>query len=534
MTKLARVVHLTNCCEYDSQKFQLELKEMKMKTQKRTAQAILMSAVAMLLVASAYVLTSSTSPVSAQADDAIHALKQQGQAFAAVSEKASPAVVFVQVEKEVVGTSTFRDSRGREIPLDKLGPQGEFFRRFLPDEMEAPQRQRGQGSGFFISSDGYLITNNHVVNGAERVVVFTNDGDKYEAEVIGADPKSDIALIKVKGDDFPYLELGDSDSVQVGEWVLAIGSPFGQQNSVTAGIVSAKGRTDMRILGQNGYEDFIQTDAAINPGNSGGPLIDLDGNVIGVNTAIISRSGGYNGIGLAVPVDIAAFVMEQLKSTGTVTRGFLGVQIENLDPDMAEGQGLRRGANGVFVQGVVPGTPAEEAGLQAQDIIVKLNGDEVVDSGHFRNKISMVRPGNKVSLVVLRETREHEVDVRVGETPMDDAEVLARGETPKAQEPSALKELGITIQNLDEEVAEQFGYDGESGVLISRVTPGGPAFEKGIRSGSLIQEVNDMPVANLDEFKAALDKVPTSKRVIVLHVLEGEFARYVALPRPKP
>jgi len=502
-----------------------------MSSHKRTVQ-VLIGAVAIALAAFAYIGSSTGGSVSAQADDAINALKQQGQAFSAVSAKASPAVVFVRVERE--RENTMRDSRGREIPFDELGPRGEeFFRRFFPDEDPGSRpKQIGQGSGFFVSSDGYLLTNNHVVGGADKVSVFTNDGDEYEAEVVGTDPNTDIALIKVDGDGFPYLELGDSSGLQVGEWVLAIGSPFGQTNSVTAGIVSAKGRTQMRILGQNGYENFIQTDAAINPGNSGGPLIDLDGNVVGVNTAIISRSGGYNGIGLAVPVNMASFVMEQLKDGGSVTRGFLGVKIENLDPDMAEGQGLKRSANGVFVQEVVPDTPAEEAGLKSQDIIVKLNGDEVLDSGDFRNKISMVRPGRKVSLVVLRNTREREFDVRVGELPEDPTQ-LARAESQREEEPSALKELGIYIQNIDDEIAEELGYKGVNGVLISRVVPGGPAFEKGLRRGNLIQEVNDTQVGNRREFFQALDKIPADKRVIVLHVSDGEFSRYVALPRPK-
>ncbi len=497
---------------------------------KRTAQLMFVSAVAVVLVASVSMLTSTGGVVSAQADEAIHALKQQGQAFAAVSAKASPAVVFVQVEKEV--ERSVRDSRGHEIPLDKLGPQGEFFRRFLPDESQEPQRMRGQGSGFFISEDGYLITNNHVVGGAAKVMVVTNDGDEYDAEVIGADPQSDVALIKVEGNGFPYLELGDSNNLQVGEWVLAIGSPFGQTGTVTAGIVSAKGRTNMRILGQTGYENFIQTDAAINPGNSGGPLIDLDGRVVGVNTAIISASGGYNGIGLAIPVRMAKFVADQLKDGGTVTRGFLGVQIENLDPDMAEGLGLERHANGVFVQQVMPDTPASDAGLKSKDIIVRLNGDEVVNSGDFRNRISMVRPGNKVSLVVLRNTREKEVDVRVGELPEDPAQT-ARAQSSRKDEPSALKELGISIQNLDDDIASQLGYEGQEGVLVSRVKPGGPAFDKGIRRGNLIQEVNESAVTNTEEFLQALDKIPADQRVVVLHVSDGDSARYVALPMPK-
>lgn len=503
-----------------------------MNTRKRIAQAMMIGASAMILLASAYVLTSS-GLVSAQADDGITALKQQGQAFAAVSAKASPAVVYIRVERE----GKLRAPRGRgnprENPFDKLSPEEEeLFRRFFPEQDIGPiPRQIGQGSGFFVSQNGYLLTNNHVVAGADAVFVFTNDGDKYEAEIIGTDPQTDIALIKVDGNDFPYLELGESESVQVGEWVLAIGSPFGQTNSVTAGIISATGRTNIRILGRGGYEDFIQTDAAINPGNSGGPLVNLDGYVIGVNTAIISRSGGYNGIGLAVPVDMAAFVMEQLKDGGSVTRGFLGVRIENLDPDMAEGQGLKRGANGVFVQEVLPGRPAAEAGLKAQDIIVKLNGDDVVDSGHFRNAISMVRPGKKVSLVVLRNTRMRKFDVRVAELP-EDPDQIARAGAQREFEPTALKELGITIQDLDEEVAELLGLEGERGVLVSHVTPGGPAHRKGIRRGNLIQEVNDTAVSNRREFEQAIDKLPAGRSVIVLHVFDGEFSRYVALPRP--
>jgi len=495
----------------------------------RTAQGVMAGAVAMVLIASAYVLTSSIGPVSAQADDAINALKQQGEAFAAVSAKASPAVVFLRVERE----STIRDSQGREIPFDDMGPRGEeFFRRFFPQEEPGSMpKQIGQGSGFFISEDGYLLTNNHVVGGADKLTVYTSDGDEYEAEVIGTDPGTDIALIKVDGSGFPYLELGDSGRLQVGEWVLAIGSPFGQTNSVTAGIVSAKGRTQMRILGQNGYENFIQTDAAINPGNSGGPLIDLDGDVVGVNTAIISRSGGYNGIGLAVPVNMASFVMEQLRDDGFVTRGFLGVKIETLEPDMAEGQGLKRGANGVFVQEVVPDMPAEEAGIKSQDIIVSLNGDEVVDSGDFRNKISMVRPGKKVALVVLRDAQRKSIDVRVGKLPEDPSQ-LARADARNDQDPSALKDVGIRIQNLDEEIAETLGLEGESGVLISHVTPGGPAFEKGVRRGSLIQEMNSMPIANTNEFWQAVEKVPVDRKVVVMHIFDGEFSRYVALPKP--
>jgi serine protease Do len=498
------------------------------KIHKRTAHALTVGAAAALLLAAAYVI-SPNGPVSAQSDEAITALKQQGEAFAAVSAKASPAVVFVRVERE--RENPFRDSRGKQ-----LDPRSEeFFRRFLPpgsmDNMEM-QPVVGQGSGFFISEDGYLITNNHVAGDATDLKVYTTEGDEYEAELVGTDPQSDIAVLKVEGDGFPYLELGDSDSVQVGEWVLAIGSPFGQTNSVTAGIVSATGRTAMRILGQDGYEDFIQTDAAINPGNSGGPLIDLDGRVIGVNTAIISRSGGYNGIGLAIPVDMAAFVVDQLKDSGTVTRGFLGVQIANLDPDMAEGQGLKRNADGAFVHSVVEGSPADKAGLKAQDVIVELNGDTVVDSGDFRNKISMTKPGTKVSLVVMRDAKRQNVDVRIDSL---DEDVLrtARAEASEDRDPSSVSELGIWLQDLDEDIAEQLGYAGEAGVLISRVKPGSPAFEKGLRRGNLIQELNDTPVSNLREFKEAMDKIPASKRVIVIHVSDGQSSRYVALPRPE-
>jgi len=331
-------------------------------------------------------------------------------------------------------------------------------------------------------------------------------------------------------DDMPYVELGDSDNLRVGEWVLAIGSPFGQSNSVTAGIVSAKGRTNMRILGQDGYEDFIQTDAAINPGNSGGPLIDLDGRVVGVNTAIISRSGGYNGIGLAVPVNMASFVVEQLREGGTVTRGFLGVQIENLDADMAEVSGLDRTTNGIFIQGVLEKSPADEAGLKERDVIVKLNGDQVISSSDFRNKISMTRPGKQVELVVMRGSREKALDVRVGELPeSEEMRTARRGSTA----PETMKKLGIAVQDLDNDAAEALGYKGESGVLITQVTPGSPAFEKGLRRGDLIQEVNDQQVGNLDEFQEIMDNVPDDKRVILLLVLSRDSTRYVAVPKPE-
>jgi serine protease Do len=493
-------------------------------TRKRVLQSLGVAAVAVALIVSLYALPHATGPVSAQADEAIQALKQQGQAFAAVSEQTSPAVVFIRVEKEV--ESPFRDSRGQQLPFERFGPRGLIPPQLMPD---MPRLQQGQGSGFIISEDGYIISNNHVVGGADSVEVYTHDGNEYGAEVIGTDPATDIALLKIDADGLPYLPLGDSDNLRVGEWVLAIGSPFGQSNSVTAGIVSAKGRTNMRILGADGYEDFIQTDAAINPGNSGGPLIDLDGKVVGVNTAIISRSGGYNGIGLAVPINMASFVAEQLRDSGEVTRGFLGVQIENLDADMAEVSGLDRSTNGIFIQDVMEPSPAKEAGLEARDVIVKLNGDQVINSSDFRNKISMTRPGTKVELTVMRGSRERDIDVRVGELPQ--AEELRTAQRGPAG-PEAMKELGITIQELDEDTAVALGYEGQSGVLIARVQPGSPAFEKGLRRGDLIQEVNDQAIGNLDDFKEIMENMDEDKPLLLL-VLSGESTRFVAVPRPE-
>jgi len=274
-------------------------------------------------------------------------------------------------------------------------------------------QQRGQGSGFIISKDGYILINNHVVGDADLIKVKLSDGREFKAKVIGTDPQSDVAVIKIDATNLPVLRLGDSDKLEVGEWVIAIGNPFGLSQTVTVGVVSAKGRSR---IGINDYEDFIQTDAAINPGNSGGPLVNIHGEAVGMNTAIFSRSGGYMGIGFAIPINMAKAIKDQLLKKGKVTRGWLGVVIQDIDEELAKSFGLEK-TEGVLIAEVSEGSPAEKAGLKQGDIILRLNGKKVDDLGELRNKIALTAPGTKVKLEVLRENKRRTIQVTIGEQP---------------------------------------------------------------------------------------------------------------------
>ncbi|MFQ5902242.1 MAG: Do family serine endopeptidase, partial [Candidatus Binatia bacterium] len=320
-------------------------------------------------------------PANAQ-KKAIENLRETGKAFAAVARKISPAVVFIKVEKTVTGGSPFSPS----MPFGD-----EFFRHFFgePFPYRQPPRQRqrivGQGSGFIISSDGYIVTNNHVVGDADKVIVGLIDGREFTAKTIGTDPHTDVAVIKIEAKYLPVLPLGDSDALEVGEWVLAIGNPFGLSHTLTAGIVSAKGRSS---IGITDYEDFIQTDAAINPGNSGGPLINLEGRAVGINTAIFSQTGGYMGIGFAIPINMAKSIRDQLIKHGSVTRGYLGIMIQDITPALAKTFGLDT-TKGVLISEVTKGSPAGMAGLARGDVIVEFNGHPVEKVGPFHNEVAL-------------------------------------------------------------------------------------------------------------------------------------------------
>jgi serine protease Do len=483
-----------------------------MQTTTKTSKLKLLTGLAAMLT---LILTLPGLPTTVSAQqEGIESLKQSGLAFRTVAKKVSPAVVFIKVEKDTEVSS-------QENPFGD-----EFFRRFFgappsPHERrQAPnpkkRRSMGQGSGFIISPDGLIMTNNHVVGDADKVIVRLLDGREFTAETIGTDPATDVAVIKIDASDLPFLSLGDSDQLEVGDWVLAVGNPFGLSHTLTAGIVSAKGRSG---IGINDYENFIQTDAAINPGNSGGPLVNLDSEVVGMNTAIFSRSGGYMGIGFAIPINMAKQIRDQLVKHGTVTRGRLGVYIQDLTSELAESFELKE-TKGILVAQVIEDSPAEEAGLERGDVILKLAGEPIGKVAEFRNRIALTAPGTELKLTILRDGKTKEVPVTIGTQETD-----AQGRPEAA---SSISRFGLQLQPLTEELADQFGYQGEKGVLVSGIDPGSAAEEADIEKGDLIQEVNRTPVASAGEVREALKKTRPGGAALLL-IRRGEATRYLAL-----
>jgi serine protease Do len=439
-----------------------------------------------------------------------------------VANKAIPAVVFVNVQKTVeIGTA-----HGQRAPFGYNDSFGffdfdeEFLERFFGyrrPRQRTPRKYQelGQGSGFIISKDGYILTNNHVVGEADKITVTLHDGRKLTAEVVGTDPKSDVAVIKVESKGLPVIELGDSDKLEIGEWVIAVGNPFGLDATVTVGVVSAKGRSGVGIAD---YEDFIQTDAAINPGNSGGPLLNLEGKAVGLNTAIFSRSGGYMGIGFAIPINMARDIKEQLVETGKVTRGYLGIYMDEVKPDLAEYFELKPN-QGVSVSQVISDSPADEAGLKAGDIILEMDGKKIESPQQFKNAIAMVEPGTKASLLIYRDGKELTKKVKI----------RSLSDSAFASDVSEIGEkLGLQVQELTEELARQFGYEPNEGVIVSEVVSDGIAAQAGIRPGMLIASVNRRNVSSVAEFNAALEDTAKTRKALILIKYE-HFAQYVVL-----
>ena len=459
---------------------------------------------------------------SVQNTNSIDALRQMGKAFAKISEKASPAVVGIKTSQTVTQQYSTMPDWPFGDPFDD-----DFFERFFGRSYPR-QRQRSpsrkfqrlaQGSGFIVSPDGYILTNNHLVGEANDVQVKLVDGRELKAKVVGSDPDSDVAVVKIDGDKLPTLELADSDKLEVGEWVLAIGNPFGLSHTVTAGIVSAKGRSGFRIAE---YENFIQTDAAINPGNSGGPLINLDGKVVGINTAILGP-GGNIGIGFAIPINIAKFVYNQFLEGGKVVYGALGVIIRDLDPDLTESLGLKD-AKGVVITEVLEGSAAEKAGLKRYDVVVEFNGEKVEEVSAFRSRVAMLKPGTKVKIVVLRDGNRETLDAELGES-------SAELKNVKAPE-KVMEQLGITIQNLTDDLAGRYGYEDQQGVIITSVEPGSEAAQKGIAPGMLIMEVDRKPVKNTKDFDQAIEKAAEAGKVLFL-INDGRYRILVVLKLSK-
>jgi serine protease Do len=447
---------------------------------------------------------------------------QRPVGFADIVEKVKPAVISVRVK--VDGGSRTGGLSRRDLP-----PGFEqFFRRFgMPDATpEEPRGNRrnfvmGQGSGFFISADGFAVTNNHVVEKAESVEVTTDDGKSYTAKVIGTDSKTDLALIKIDGhDDFPHVKLSETNP-RVGDWVLAVGNPFGLGGTVTAGIISARGRD----IGAGPYDDFIQIDAPVNRGNSGGPTFDVDGNVIGVNTAIFSPSGGSVGIAFAIPAETVRSVVGQLKDKGAVTRGWIGVQIQPVTDDMADSLGLQK-AEGALVAEPQAGSPAVKAGIKAGDVIVSVDGKTVKDARDLAKRIGAMAPGSSIKLEIVRDGKPQSFSLTLGELPKEVRQARA---TPDDHEQSAgteLPRLGLTL-------APSGGVAGagSDGVVVTSVDPDGPAASHGFKSGDVILEVAGKPVSNpADVRKALADARGDGKRAVLMRVKSGDQTRFIALP----
>ena len=449
-----------------------------------------------------------------------------GESAAPESRSSGGLPDFVSLAKKmrplVVNISTTQVSEGRGGGGQEFGsPFGEddqfndFWRRFFGGPTpRGPQRQRSLGSGFIIDRDGSILTNNHVVENATKIVVKLSDDQEYEAKVIGRDAKTDIAVIKISAkSSLPAANFGDSDNLEVGEWVVAIGNPFGLDSTVTSGIVSAKGRH----IGQGPYDNFIQTDASINPGNSGGPLINLRGEIVGINTAIFSRTGGNMGIGFAIPINLVKELLPQLRGKGKVTRGFLGVLIQKVTPEIADSLGLDK-AQGALVANVSKDGPADKAGIKVGDVIVEFDGKEVKDSGDLPIIVARTAVDKKVRMKVVREKKEVVLSVAVGE--LKDEEVVA-----SAPEKG---ELGLSVQRLTPQMAESLGLEKADGVVVSAVEPGSAADEAGIRRGDVLMEIDRRPIRNLEEYRKSVAAIKKGRGVLFL-VRRGESTLFLAL-----
>jgi len=432
--------------------------------------------------------------------------------FVSLAKKMRPIVVNIS-------TTQMSDVRGQQefgSPFGEEDPFNDFWKRFFGGPLpRGRQRQQSLGSGFIIDADGSILTNNHVVENAQKIVVkLLGDDQEYEAKVIGRDPKTDIAIIKINTKaNLPTANFGDSDKLEVGEWVVAIGNPFGLDSTVTSGIVSAKGRH----IGQGPYDNFIQTDASINPGNSGGPLINLRGEVVGINTAIFSRTGGNMGIGFAIPVNLAKELLPQLKGKGKVTRGYLGVLIQKVTPEIAESLGMERGY-GALVANVSKDGPAEKAGIKVGDVIVEFDGKEVKDSGDLPIIVARTPVDKKVRMKVLRDKKEVILNVAVGE--LKEEEVVAS--VPEKGE------LGMTVQRVTPQMAESLGLDKPEGVVVTDVESGSAADEAGIRRGDVIVQIDRKPIRSVDEYKKSIAGIRKGKGVLFL-VKRGDSTLFLAL-----
>lgn len=438
------------------------------------------------------------------------------ESFAELAKKLKPSVVNIATTKVVRGGPRLRGN----VPPRFGGPQDpgfgdDFFRRFFGDQSREFKTQ-SLGSGFLLDEEGYILTNSHVADGQDEILVRLSDEHEYKAKLIGADEKTDIALIKIdpKGASLSPVELGDSDAIQVGDWVVAIGNPFGFGHTVTAGIVSAK----ERVIGSGPYDNFLQTDAAINPGNSGGPLFDTEGRVVGINTAIVS---GGTGIGFAIPVNMARQIVAQLRKDGKVTRGWLGVMIQEINGDLARSLGLDD-ARGALVTDVMKDGPADKAGIKRRDVIVEFDGVAVDRMNQLPRLVAARAPGSEVKVVLLRDGKRKELQVPLGEL---------RGEGG-ASAGNAEEQLGLTVQEITPDLRSHLELEEDSGLVVSGVEPGSPAAEAGLRRGDVVLEVNQEAVSDLKDYRKAL-KEARSKESALFLVRRGSGTLFVVVKLDK-
>jgi serine protease Do len=432
------------------------------------------------------------------------ALPVASGSFAQVAEAVGPAVVNI---------NTFMRGGGGRTPVEEFFGD-EFFRRFFGDP-ERPQQQRSLGSGVIVDPSGIALTNAHVVERATEIEVVTAEGKKHRAKVVGLDKRTDLAVLRLQGGGpYPSAVLGDSDKVRVGDWVLAIGSPFGLQQTVTAGIISAKGRS----IGQGPFDDFLQTDAAINPGNSGGPLVNMSGEVVGINSAILSRSGGNVGIGFSIPSNMAKRIYTELVARGKITRGWLGVSIQPLTPELAKSFGLKE-PKGVLIADVVKDSPADKAGLVSGDVLMEFDGKKVDAPQDLQKIVAVTAPGKGVPVKLWREKVEKTLEIKIGETPEETALLEPSGKSKSL--------LGLETRPITPEIARQLNLRTTEGVLVARVEDDGPAAEAGVQRGDLIREINRQRIRSAQDFDHATQGLKAGDRVTVL-LQRGPQSLYVA------
>lgn len=443
--------------------------------------------------------------------------EQISKDFTAVAKHAIPAVVSIQVKIPAKQSTSFFGS-GQDN-FEFFGNE-DFFQRFFGtprnENKQEQQQTVGQASGFIISQDGNILTNSHVVRDATEISVILNDGREFKGKLVGVDPNTDVALVKIEADNLSYLKLANSDDVEIGQWAIAIGNPLGLQASLTVGVISAKGRYNLDLAS---IEDFLQTDAAINRGNSGGPLLNIDGEVMGMNTAIVANmgTGGYMGIGFAIPSNILNHVVEQLLKTGSVTRGFLGITLQAIDSDLAQAFGLKN-LQGALVADVSKGSPAEKAGLKQGDVIQTYNHKPVTNMGALRNAIALMSPGTRVTLTVLREGKTVEIPVVIGEYPTTTPVAAVKNDN----------QLGFEVQDLTPDLGRSLGLTEDKGVVITKVDPNSAAAWAGLKKGAIISAINQKRVETVEQFNTVLKDMPHGRPVLLL-IKQGDAIRFISL-----